>query len=243
MKLWAAVLLAAFVTGLPLAAAHAEGVESPILGELEIKFGEYLPAIDDEFSAPTGPYEEVFGPGGEFYFEVELGFYVWRELGSLAVAVGLGYLSADGKGILADGTLSVDDTDLNVLPLRLSAVWRVDMLVRDYSVPLVPYLKLGLDYYLWWIKSAAGIATFRDPVTDQLDEGRGGTWGWHTALGLQFLLDILAPRMARTLDASTGINHTYLFGEWLYAGVDDFGSGTSLNLGDSAFLFGIAFEF
>jgi MYXO-CTERM domain-containing protein len=225
------------------AAADDDDIQTPISGQLEIKFGSYLPEIDAGFQATPGPYETIFGAGGSLYFEVEYDYYLWREYGVLAIGFGLGYSSNTGNGLLEDGTASVDETSFKFLPLRLSAIYRFDMLARDFGIPLTFYVKGGIDYYIWWAKSAAGIATYRDPETGELDEARGGTWGWHTAVGVQFLLDFLAPEMSRSFDASVGVNNSYLFGEWLLADVDDFGAFESLRLGDSAFLFGLAFEF
>lgn len=223
--------------------AAAQPVESAITGELEIKFGEYAPAIDEALGASGTPYATIFGSGGGFYFEIEYDHFLWREFGSLAVGFSFGYSSVEGKGLLSTGEASVDDTSLNMLPLRTSLVYRFDLLEKEYSIPLVPYMKAGLDYYLWWINSAAGIATYRNPDTDQIDEGRGGTFGWHAGAGVKFLLDVLAPTMSRGLDVTAGINDSYLFAEWLMAEVDDFGSDASFDFSDSTFLFGLAFEF
>ena len=223
--------------------ASAQSVESPITGELEIKFGEYAPAIDAALGESGTPYETIFGSGGGFYFEIEYDHFLWREFGSLAIGFSFGYSSVEGKGLLSSGEASVDDTSLNILPLRSSLVYRFDLLEEEFSIPLVPYMKAGLDYYLWWINSAAGIATYRNPDTSQLDEGRGGTFGWHAGAGVKFLLDVLAPTMSRGLDVTAGINDSYLFAEWLMAEVDDFGSDASFDFSDSTFLFGLAFEF
>ncbi|MBN1946733.1 MAG: hypothetical protein JW797_13745 [Bradymonadales bacterium] len=228
------------------ATAHqvsAQGLESPITSELVVKFGEYRADIDSEFEGTEGPYTRMFGPGGSFYVEMEYCYYLWRHWGALSVGVAVGFVSPSGYGLLADGTNSVDETDLNVLPTRFNLAYRFDVLPRELSIPLVPYLTVGLDYYLWWINSAAGIATYRSPDSEVIEEGRGQTFGWHVAGGVQFLLDVLAPRMSRTFDANTGVNNSYLFVEYLYADVSDFGSDSSFQLGDSTLLFGLAFEF
>lgn len=237
-----AVTLAA--TGVLAAAPQAAEaqVESAIHGGIAIKFGSYEPTIDEAFSG-TGPVETVFGSGGSLMVEGEYAHYLWRNFGSLAVGFSVGYTKQSGKGLLASGEESVDDTSLALVPMRLSAIYYFDVLTRDFGVPLVPYLNAGFDYTFWWVKSAAGIATYRDPDTNQLDEGRGGTFGWHVGAGVRFLLDFLATRMSRGLDATAGINNSYIFAEWLMAEVDDFGSDTSIQLSDSTVLFGLAFEF
>ena len=236
-------LLALSTAGLAVAPdAAAQELQSPISGEFELKLGDYEPQIDDEFSG-AGPWETVFGVGGALYLEGEYSHYLWREYGAVGITFALGYLSESGNGINDDGSESVDETTFQMVPVRLGVVYRFDMPTREWSVPLVPYVKAGLDAYIWWIRSAAGISTYRDPATGELDEGRGVTFGWHVAAGVQFLLDVLAPSMSRTFDANAGVNNTYLFAEFLYADVDDFGSDTSMRLGDATFLFGLAFEF
>jgi hypothetical protein len=229
---------------LPASLGLAQGAQSRISGEFEIKFGGYRPDIDSEFADPeNGPYSRVFGAGSSFYFEGEIDHYLWREFGAFALGLSVGYTSESGKGLLSDGSDSVDETSIGLVPLRLSAIYRFDVLPREYSIPFVPYAKLGVDYYFWWIKSAAGIATYRDPQTNQLDEARGGVFGYHWTLGVQFLLDVLAPQMSRTFDASTGVNNSYIFAEWIWAEIDNFGSDNTFQLGDNTVLFGIAFEY
>ena len=49
--------------------------------------------------------------------------------------------------------------------------------------------------------------------------------------------------MSRSLDASTGINSSFLFAEWLHADIDSFGSEKSFDFSDNTFLFGLALEF
>ena len=241
-RLSACLLIVGLLPTMAPASSSAQEVQSAITGELEVKFGEYEPAIDDGFTG-TGPYERIFGAGGSLYFEIEYDHYFWDEFGTFAVGLSLGYTSADGKGLLASGDASVDETKLNLLPVRASLVYRFDVLSTHFSIPFVPYVKGGVDYYVWWIKSAAGIATYRDPDTNQLDTGRGGTFGWHAGAGLKFLLDVFSPQMSRALDANTGINNSFIFAEWLYADVDNFGSKESLSFSDNTFLFGLALEF
>ncbi len=60
--------------------------------------------------------------------------------------------------------------------------------------------------------------------------------------GCEVRCSFLSPTMSRTFDASSGVNNRYLFIEMLTAEADDFGDDTSLRLGDTTALFGIAFE-
>ena len=60
-----------------------------------------------------------------------------------------------GNAITEGCTRSSDQTALNVLPFALEAVYRFDVLTR-WRIPIVPYLKGGVAYYLWWIESGSG---------------------------------------------------------------------------------------
>ena len=225
-----------------LATASDDESQSPISGEIELRFGEYRPGIDKEFTS-NDPYTQMFGTGGSFYFELGYDYFLSRVGGSWAIGGSLGYFSESGKAIDADGTESIEDTSIGMVPMRVSFTYRMDLGQRELSIPFVPYIRAGLDYYLWWIESGAGIATYRDPTTNEIHQGRGATFGWHWSAGLQFLLDPLAPQMSRTFDATTGVNNSYIFFEYMISTVDDFGSAGSLRLGDETALFGLAFEF
>lgn len=220
------------------------GVESPRWVMLELKFGPYKPAIDDEFSGPgEGPYESVFG-GDSFVLsalQVEIEFL--KEYGTASAGVGLAYGSADGRSLQADGTRGNEETSLHLMPLNLSVSYHLDIFSRWWSVPLVPYVRAGLDYVIWWTTDGLGDVSDWAPDQDAgVRPGYGGVWGWHVGGGLKFHLDILAPTMAKTFDTEVGVNDSYLFAEVLHLVADDFGSGDSLELGDTTFLFGLAFE-
>ena len=61
--------------------------------------------------------------------------------------------------------------------------------------------------------------------------------------GISFLLDVIDPTAARTIDAELGINHSYVFIELHYADVTGFGAKDKLKLSDTTFNCGLAFEF
>ncbi len=66
------------------------------------------------------------------------------------------------------------------------------------------------------------------------------------AAGIEFLLDVLGPRLARDMDNDTGINHTYLYAEASRSKIDDFGSSSSWDLSPTSgwmYGFGIRFVF
>ena len=94
---------------------------------------------------------------------------------------------------------------------------------RDLGFPLVPYGKGGLVYTAWWVTKGSGVE-FVDG-----DRAAGGKWGYTGVAGISLLLDFFDSRLARDFDTGLGVNHSYLFAEYTYASVNNFG-GSGLDL-------------
>jgi len=241
--------------------------ESPQWFMFELKFGGYTPHID---SSPglngKHPFADLFNPQGttgqppiRLLTSLELDFQFLHRYGSLGVGLSIGYYRrtthsfqyldlAGTQCMVPNCTRSGDITALNMLPVEGLVVYRFDWLALRYHVPLVPYVKLGLAYYFWWIENGSGgiAKAFVDPAnpaTSRTVDGYGGTFGWVFNPGVSFLLDVLEPTAARTLDGELGINHSYLFAELHYADISGFGAQNKLVLSDVSFNTGLAFEF
>ena len=247
--------------------------ESPQHFAFEVKLGPYSPNID----ASPGlnklgghPFADLFSPGkarppGKLLVELEFDYQFWRKwYGNFGLGHSIGYyrrtahaLEYNGgdpaspcdptmKNQVCVGSIG-DTTALNIIPLELTLNYRFDYLATRYRIPLVPYIKVGLAYYAWWIENGNGflsVSKYLDPNTGKvLDTGFGGTFGWVLNPGGMFLLDVLDPTAARTLDSELGINHTYLFCELHYANITGFGSSTKMNLSDTTLNAGLGFEF
>jgi hypothetical protein len=234
---------------------------------LELKFGPYSPDIDSSPGLNSHPFADLFNPadkhhgrpGGRLLTQIEFDFqFLHRSWGSLGIGHTLGYYRRFTHAVnyihgdtmtpcsLEKGecVASGDITALNIIPLSILAVYRFDYLARRYKIPFVPYVKAGLAYYIWWIENGSGgVATYRVPMTTQTDSGYGGTFGWVLNPGLAFLLDVIDPSAARTMDAELGINHTYLFFEMHYADITGFGAPNKMTLSDLTWNTGITFEF
>jgi hypothetical protein len=214
--------------------------ESPQYGAFEIRFGRYIPDVDSSLSGGT-PFKDTFGDGNRYMFGLEGDWQLVRfpHLGTLGPGLGWGYTRATGLARLTNspGVLSAEQTALSVMPFYLVGVLRVDVLARDFGIPVVPYGKLGLGYALWW--ASDGGTTSR--VNGVL--GHGSSYGPQYALGLMFLLDELDPQTARDADNSLGINNSYIFGELFGSELDAFGSKTSMNVGTNSWVLGLAIEF
>ncbi|WP_437551904.1 MXAN_2562 family outer membrane beta-barrel protein [Sorangium sp. So ce367] len=216
-----------------------ERYASPQSFAFELRFAPYSPQVDEEFSG-AGPYGKTFGDGQEFYFGVEVDWLPLRipYVGAIGPGFGWGYTSASAAAFVkgSDERAEAEETSLTIMPIHLSAVLRADELMRKTGVPIVPYAKVGLGMGLW--TSTSG------PVTPKPDgvRGEGITWGTHLAFGGMLALNWLDRRSASQLDETTGINHTYLFGEWMFANLDGLGSRPQMHVGTSTWVLGLAFD-
>ena len=252
-------LLLALIVGVGATAtvrvAHAQGridpqivddseYHSPQWFAAEFKLGPYKPSIDSEFSG-DGPYARIFDGGG-LMLRWEFDVQVWHGFGSLGIGVVGGYFRRsaqafidDGGGGTSSGTeRSGGETSIMLVPISVLAVYRFDVLANRWHIPVVPFVKFGVNYTLWWIFNGSG-----DVASVDGDKARGGSWGLAFNAGLELQLDFLEPGAAKTLDAEVGINHTYLFFEFAYTGADGFGAAGKLDVGDATWQAGLAFEF
>jgi len=224
----------------------------------EIKLGPYLPDVDRRYSGDwPGPYASIFGKTDDLGNPVDdpkdavmvAGAFEWQIVylaGPLGVGLQVAFMRDKANALIAEPVpegepvrSSADSTTFSVLPLALQPVYRFELLADRWKVPLVPYVKAGLAYAFWWSKDGSGDISSNDAG----EKGRGGTWGWQLNTGGMLRLDFLEPGTARAMDRTTGINHTYLFGEYQLSRIDGFGSDKSISLGDSTWFAGLAIEF
>jgi hypothetical protein len=220
-------------------------IESPQRFAFELRFGPYSPEIDDGLPQGTtacgsGPYAAVFDNDTALMTEVE---FDWQALnifiGTLGLGGSMGVFHVKAMAFNeGECTRSEDETGLWLLPLTAMVVLRFDIFATLWSIPLVPYFKVGLSYNIWIATDAEGTATAADG-----SRGYGGSFGLRLAGGVMLQLDWLEPRSARTFDNEYGVNHSYLFFEWYRSWADSFGSGDRMNVGDNTWVAGLALEF
>jgi hypothetical protein len=222
-------------------AGETQSFKSPQRFAFELRFGPYRPDVDGEFDGVRHPYQDFFGSGSRLLTQIELDYQFFHRVGSAAVGLGLGYFQVTGTSPVANGSgaPSGDTSTLKVLPLSLSGVYRFDYFLQKRGFPLVPFGKLGLDWAYWQITDGNGnIATDGKGGT-----GRGGTLGWHAAIGLALTLDWFDPEAARDFDADLGVNHTALTFQYGYADISGLGEANRLHLGDTTWSLGLLMEF
>jgi hypothetical protein len=210
---------------------------SPQEAAFEIRVGPYRPNVDDAVAG--SPYEATFGNSTRWHAGFEVDWQVFRLERTLSLGPGfsLAYTRAGAKAPLSDGSgRSSQDTEIEILPMFLAAVLRIDALADRTAIPLAPYAKLGFGYALWW--SSDGESGARaDGVS-----GKGASYGYTYSLGVVLRLDPLDPADAATADASLGINHSGLFIEWFGSSLDGFGSPDVLEVGTNTWVMGLTVE-
>jgi hypothetical protein len=236
---------------------------SPQWFMLEVKFGPYVPGIDSSPGLSSTPFATIFGdperpgekPPSFLLTTLEFDVQFFKKFGTLAAGFAIGYYRNTAKALQYYPPTSTtpctpgmcyqsgDDTAINIIPMELLLIYRFDYLLNRWRVPLVPYFKFGIAYYIWVIQDGSGgIAKTVDPDGTE-HAGQGGTWGITLHPGLSFALDALDVTAGRVLDAELGINHVHLFIEMNYGEISNFGRDRTLVLSDLTFNAGLGFEF
>jgi hypothetical protein len=213
---------------------------SPQHAAFELRFGRYVPNVDE--NAPGSPFREFFGTTDRFLIGFEIDWQALRipHFGSVGPAFGFGYTRMSGTNRVPGGGESSgvevsQSSTLNIMPMYLVGVLRIDALMREVNVPIVPYAKFGLGYALWWVNDGIGIS--RNDETGQ--KGSDISYGPQWALGGMLLLDGIDTGAAKALDNETGVNNAYLFGEWYNS---ELGSDSRMEVGTSTWMVGFALE-
>tara|TARA_B100000609_G_C17222227_1_gene441013 strand:+ start:2016 stop:4058 length:2043 start_codon:yes stop_codon:yes gene_type:complete len=245
------------LSGLP-SNANAKAKGSPRNFGFELRLGPYTPQINQEGNlGQNTPYTSFFGNGPQLMIEGGLEWLIFKGFGSVGIGGSIGFTWASGEAkapgtntggltsVLTQNQTTTEETTSNqtgfqIVPLRFDISYRFDYFAQKNGFPLVPYIRGGLDYYIWWVTDSNGaLATYTDG--GKTDTAIGGRLGFHFAVGVQFLLDVVEPRAARTFDVEFGVNHTYLFAEWHMSWVGVVTPG--MNLSDSMIRAGLMLQF
>jgi hypothetical protein len=215
--------LAALALSAALAATPARAQldsQSGKWGSLELGGGPFRPRIDEDLGSAT-PYEDVFGGKPAPIWRLHLSRAVYSGAGVLEVGFKTGLFSKAGHALDATtGARTSDRTTFNVLPTSLTLTYRPDFVYERYGFPLVPYGRVALERYNWWV------------TKDSKWKKKGATNGWSATAGVAFVLDFLDPDSSRDLDREVGVNHTALYLDVTKSKVDDFGSKKSWDLSE-----------
>lgn len=219
---------------------------SPRTMAVEFRIGPYSPDVDSGLSNGATPEQTVFGTSTHLLYQLEVDYDLLKSFGTLAIGAGIGYFRETAKAFIgtsdgmSTGVRSADDTSLRLIPTSLLAVYRMDVFAERWNVPLVPYVKVGLNYTFWKVTDGNGnVAT----LTHGGGRGTGGTAGWQASAGLAFQLDILDSASMQELDSESGLNHMYVFCEYAHVDASGLGMGNRLHVGDNTWSAGLLLEF
>ncbi len=215
-----AALSALLFATLAVPAAHAKDTETPRRMNVQVRYGPITledPYVSDVFGAKVNEilwFEYGFASQ---YVDANLGVGFYQEMGWLQTS---------------EGAASDEHDMFTMLPVTLSLTGRLDLVKEQ---PLVPFGRIGLDYWMWR-------ENWYVPDPDTLDASTtGGKPGWHFGGGLLLLLDGLDRRASSRLESTAGIDDTYLVAEYrrtlLVHGEDQ------LNLSSEELTFGLKFDF
>ena len=239
MRWWSNLVVAMLFVG---SVAPGVAAESPRSMMFEFHLGPYTPQVDRAFEK-SAPYNDIFGDEAMMMFGAHMDYQFFQRFGSIALGGGARIGWVEGLALNEDESKSSDQTSLHVLPLTATLTYRFDWMSQNWNLPIVPYGKVGLTYTVWWVTNGNDEIANTYDKDDVGREGHGGTFGFHAGGGVQILLDWFGEGMAAEFDTEAGVNNSFLFFEYAYHSVNDFGSKTSIDLGDETFSAGLMFEF
>ena len=172
---------------------------TPTYGDFEIRYGG-INLVDENINAvykdnPSNILQMEFGP--QFYKVIEVDLLV-------------GFFQELAFTIDESGAQSGDRTMMTWYPLGIDMSLRAHIIDEQFAVPFV---RAGFDYIIWNEKWD----TVRGDDKNVLG---GAKFGNHIGLGVNILLDTFAKERASLLEASSGINDSYLVIEWRKQAVD-----------------------
>jgi hypothetical protein len=226
-----------------------------------LKFGPYIPAIDEQFDTgdEPGPYAVMFG-GYNVLPVLEVDWIFLRgSWGQLGAGGSIGVLGKTAAAYEAESMPDQgydrprsegDETTFRMIPLAATAIYRFTFLDDRWGVPVIPYLRGGLGYYIWWIGAPDGdvaevFPDGCDPMLDpscEPDKARGGTIGYVGSIGLAVRAERVDHDAARSMREG-GIEHAGFYAELHLGQIDGFGNEKKLSLGDRTWFAGVDFEF
>jgi hypothetical protein len=216
------------------------------------RIGPYTPAVDDQIGGPKpGPFEQMFGKQQHMLVMLDVDRVLWSGFGQLGVGLSLGYWQKTASAFAentsqtdSDRARAADRNAFRLIPTALSAVYRFTWLDDEYAIPIVPYARAGLAYYLWWISVNNGDFAKICDSTGQMcgNKAYGASLGVQGSIGLSIRAERIDASAAMSMRES-GIQHAGIYGELSAAKVDGFGSDKKLSVGGTTWFAGVEFEF
>jgi hypothetical protein len=212
-----------------------------------LRLGPYRPSIDSSFMSSPGPYARTFR-NDSVLFAVDLHRLWQMSFGQVGVGLTAGYYSNSANAFENGSLPSNPDrpraagnlTRLSIVPTALTVEYRASIFDDQFGVPLVPYLRGGVAYDVWWIKNPGDHLAVTCATCE--DKALGASIGLVAAAGIAIRAERIDGDAARSMRDS-GLEHAGFFAEVELGWIDGFGNDTKLSVGDTTWFGGIDFEF
>ncbi|OGQ89981.1 MAG: hypothetical protein A2289_17205 [Deltaproteobacteria bacterium RIFOXYA12_FULL_58_15] len=211
----------------------------------ELRLGSYEPTL-----AETQQYQQHFGNDSDLLMSVEFDRYLTYLLGNFGVFMQVGLWKDSGKSRscadAAGATVSCSSASvvtnvagsqkekMQLIPLSVGAMYRMDLLKRHLNVPLVPYAKVGFNAVYWSHTAGGKSSSFADGSS-----GDGWSTGFHGAVGVGLNLDWISTDYS---DEHRLFIDSFFFAEVIRLWADGFGEAI-FDMSDTQVTFGLAFDF
>lgn len=218
-----------------------------------IKLGPYTPAIDAQFGGSgEGPYEAMFG-GYAIVPMLDVDYILTQtSVGQIGVGGSIGFLAKKASAYAMDTEpgpdrpRSAEHNRFRMIPMAATAVFRLTYFDDKMRIPIIPYVRGGLAYNVWWAEAPNGDFSSvckDDALPCEKNKARGGSLGIVGSLGLAVRAENIDFEAASAMREG-GVEHAGFYAEVQSSKVDDFGVGNKLSVGDSLTWFaGVDFEF
>jgi hypothetical protein len=219
-----------------------------------LRLGPYIPDVDGQVATKPGvpgPYEQMFG-GYHILPMLDVDYIVWKGAGQLGIGGSAGYWQKTARPFTRNADLNSPNPErqpgnknsFRLIPLELSATYRLTILDDNYGIPVVPFVRGGLAYYIWWVTTPDGHYARLCDINGQMcvNKALGASLGLQGAIGLSIRAERIDPSAAMSMQNS-GVQHAGVYAELSLAKVDGFGSDTKLSVGDTTWFAGVDFEF
>jgi len=170
---------------------------SPERMMLELRVGPYQPELGN-----INAFDRLFADDDGLLLGLELDVIAYRldDLLYLNGAAQIGWAKYKGAALdRTTGAATREEAQLEIFPLSLLAVARLDAFARQLGVPFIVTGKLGYTWMHW------------STETGGADNASGWSLGFAYAAQLALDLDSLDQGAARVMDEEWGINHSFLF--------------------------------
>jgi hypothetical protein len=210
-----------------------------------IRIGPYTPDVGNPQSSQ---YDAHFGTSQHLMTMLDVDYILWTGFGQVGVGGSIGYWQKTARAFSTMNMMTSDarsnaDEAFRLIPFALTATYRFTMLDDNYGIPVVPYVRGGLSYYVWWVSVNGHYARICDDNNENCgNKALGASLGLQGAIGLAVRAERVDASTAMSMQQS-GIEHAGIYAELSLAKVNGFGSDKKLSVGDKSWFAGVDFEF